>query len=151
MTSRATRSKAAVKTPRAKDGAASKNGRKRRAPTENSDGEEEDAYQDEHSVSEAESLDSDALDEDEDVKPTSRKRKRAAPAGKKSPAKTSKNASPKKAGASARKKRKTKAEETEDEDDFELEEGQEVVGVVVQAPKTGRGGLHSPIRCHSRD
>ncbi|OJT04034.1 hypothetical protein TRAPUB_5270 [Trametes pubescens] len=138
MPARATRSKATAKAPPAKDRAVPKNGRKRPAPTENSDGEEEDAYQDADDVSEAESLDSDALDEDSDVKAPSRKRKRAAPAGKKSPAKTSKNASPKKAGASSRKKRKTKAEETEDEDDFELEEGQEVVGVVVQAPKTGR-------------
>ncbi|KAH9928015.1 uncharacterized protein BXZ73DRAFT_48566 [Epithele typhae] len=86
---------------------------------------------------EAQDLDSDALDEDsEDAAPKKRSRKRK---------RTSLKASPKKAGsraksnkeASPRKKRKT-----EDHSDYEsgldLVEGQEIVGVVVQALKTGR-------------
>ncbi|KAL1948090.1 hypothetical protein VTO73DRAFT_12165 [Trametes versicolor] len=137
MPARATRSKAK---PLA-------NGKKKRVPAINSEGDEsgredeahEDAYEDADDASEVESLDSDALDED-DVKAPSRKRKRPTVAAKKAPAKNAgKKTSPKKAGASPRKKRKSaKDDEAEDEDYLELEEGQEVVGVVVQAPKTGR-------------
>ncbi|EIW51975.1 uncharacterized protein TRAVEDRAFT_136292 [Trametes versicolor FP-101664 SS1] len=139
MPARATRSKAK---PLA-DGK-----KKRHVPADNFEHDEEsgreddiheDAYEDADDASEVESLDSDALDED-DVKPASRKRKRPAATAKKAPAKNAgKKTSPKKAGASPRKKRKSaKDEEAEDEDYLELEEGQEVVGVVVQAPKTGR-------------
>ena len=71
------------------------------------------------------SMDSDALDDDE-LSSKSRKRKRASPAKKTH----SKKQSPKK---------KKKDNDDEFEDDFELQEGQEVVGTVVQAPKTGRG------------
>ncbi|KAI0708617.1 hypothetical protein C8Q76DRAFT_627185 [Earliella scabrosa] len=96
------------------------------------------------SESEAESLHSDALDDEDEEEEqvggkgrkgakTGVKRKRAA--GTASPKKTP----AKKAKASPRKKRKTKKEESDgEESEFELEEGQEVVGVVVQAPKTGR-------------
>ncbi|TFY64800.1 hypothetical protein EVJ58_g2369 [Rhodofomes roseus] len=80
------------------------------------------------------SLDSDALDDDEDV---GVKRKKRASVAKAAPKKSSpeKKASPKK--ASPRKKRNQ--EESEDEDDgLDLKDGQEVVGVVVQAPKKGR-------------
>ncbi|TFY75950.1 hypothetical protein EWM64_g8063 [Hericium alpestre] len=82
-----------------------------------------DVYQDEK----REELDSDALDEDEDVTAT-KKRKRASPA-KKAKAGATK--------ASPRKRRKKALDEEEDED-AELEDGMEVVGVVVKAPKTGR-------------
>lgn len=69
------------------------------------------------------SLDSDALDDDEIID-KSRKRKRVSTAKKSSKAKSSK------------KKKKDIVDESED--DFEVKEGQEVVGTVVQAPKTGR-------------
>jgi hypothetical protein len=72
------------------------------------------------------SMDSDALDDDELTSETPRKRKRASPV-KKSP---SKKSSPRK---------KKKDNDNESKDDFELQEGQELVGTVVQAPKTGRG------------
>lgn len=151
MPARATRSKAK---PLA-DGK-----KKRHVPADNVEHDEEsgreddiheDAYEDADDASEVESLDSDALDED-DVKPASRKRKRPAATAKKAPAKNAgKKTSPKKAGALPRKKRKSaKDEEAEDEDYLELEEGQEVVGVVVQAPKTGRGTLRSCIRANGR-
>lgn len=135
------------------------NGKKKRVPATNSEGDEsareddapEDAYEDADDASEVESLDSDALDED-DVKALSRKRKRPAAAAKNAPAKNAgKKTSPKKAGASPRKKRKSaKDDEAEDEDYLELEEGQEVVGVVVQAPKTGRGTLNFCIRTSNK-
>ncbi|EPQ50811.1 hypothetical protein GLOTRDRAFT_49759 [Gloeophyllum trabeum ATCC 11539] len=81
-------------------------------------------------------MDSDDLDEfseEEEEEEGARKRKRRVRSSraKKSPAK---NASP-------RKKRRTTTQagsDYEDEDALELAEGQEVVGVVVQAPKTGR-------------
>ena len=117
---------------------------------------------------EAESLHSDALDdEDEDYaaahsgskrkrgvtsspknkrkgasKADSGARKNTAAAKVRGKAKAQGKDSPKKGrGGSARKKRRT-AEGSEGEDEeseLELEEGQEIVGVVVQAPKTGRG------------
>jgi hypothetical protein len=73
----------------------------------------------------AKQYDSDALDDDSDdeEKTSPKKRKRAS--SKKSP----KTRSP-------RKKSKT----ADDSEEFvEVEDGQEIVGVVVQAPKTGRG------------
>lgn len=98
------------------------------------------------SESETESLHSDALDdEDDDDDAESRrkknkqalKRKRGSVSSpKKAPAKKAKPASP----AKKRKIKKARKDEDEDEQsDLELEEGQEIVGVVIQAPKTGRG------------
>lgn len=69
--------------------------------------------------------DSDALDDEFEEPPITTKRK--------SRASTAKNS---KQSKSPRKKRKQEASDVEYDDD--LEEGQEVVGVVVQAPKTGR-------------
>ncbi|KAJ3995111.1 hypothetical protein F5050DRAFT_1769460 [Lentinula boryana] len=80
--------------------------------------------------------DSDALDDDsdfngkevdeEDEEPMKPKRKRANGAGKQA-----KTPSPR--------KRRRKADENDEEDsNFDLKEGQEIVGEVVQAPKTGR-------------
>ena len=88
------------------------------------------AGQDEDEDDDAKSMDSDALDDDDDdddeLMGRSRKRKRASPAKKRSPR-----------TKSPRKKRRDNNDESED--DFELKDGQEVVGTVVQAPKTGRG------------
>lgn len=87
--------------------------------------------------------DSDSLDEDDfdfegakDVNGKSKKRKRVPASPTKS--KKSTSASPKK--ASPRKRRKTKDEDEDDEeyDDEDLGDGQEIVGKVVKAPKTGR-------------
>ncbi|KAI0315925.1 hypothetical protein OF83DRAFT_307107 [Amylostereum chailletii] len=96
-----------------------------------SDGEN-DAYK-QDSDEDIAALDSDALDDEEDeeepapVKPG--KRKRAAPTSKRSP---------KKAPARKARKKPDVDEEDNDEDFDDLKEGQEVVGRVVQAPKTGR-------------
>ncbi|CDO77445.1 hypothetical protein BN946_scf184857.g52 [Trametes cinnabarina] len=94
------------------------------------------------------SLDSDALDDDDDFEvggqqSINRKRKCAVSAAKEvSPTKnTAKKTPQKKRTVTPRKKRKlakVDASEDEEEEDLELEEGQEVVGVVVQAPKAGR-------------
>ncbi|EJF59938.1 hypothetical protein DICSQDRAFT_171662 [Dichomitus squalens LYAD-421 SS1] len=117
-------------------------------PSESSS--EADGEDDFEDASEVESLDSDALDEEDEneFEPSGRsgtKRKRAASSPKKSASKKTgrtkagAKASPKKKGAiSARKKRKTAEESEDEESELELEEGQQVVGVVVQAPKTGR-------------
>ncbi|KAI0357690.1 hypothetical protein OH77DRAFT_1421782 [Trametes cingulata] len=150
MPARATRAKANSKQkPTPKSGTQSKYWKKetRPAPVDASEeegesplGDEGDAFREEEDVSEPESLDSEALDED-DLEDTKKKRKRTGSTSKKSPAKksTPKKVSPKKTSASPRKKRKIAQEDAdEDEDDLELEDGQEVVGVVVQAPKTGR-------------
>ena len=77
------------------------------------------------------SLHSDALDEDSDpeVRPArvGGKRKRPTPV---KPHVTK--------GRTPRKKRKS-ADSDEEEEDYDLKEGQEIVGKVVEAPKTGRG------------
>jgi hypothetical protein len=67
-------------------------------------------------------LDSDALDDDEDEFQSSRKRRQS-----------SKKSNP------PRKKKKRVAVVESDEDNFELKDGQEIVGVIVKAPVTGRG------------
>lgn len=106
--------------------------------------------EDDEIVSEVGSLDSDALDEEDEEANGSgkngRKRRRASTSSKKAALKKTTNAkaktSPNKGSAAPRKRRKvSKAseDEAEEESDFELEEGQEIVGVVVQAPKSGRG------------
>ncbi|KAI0772969.1 hypothetical protein BD413DRAFT_603800 [Trametes elegans] len=159
MSARATRSKAGVRSTSAVKAskvenqskywspkAATRKGKKRAATVEEDTAESDDdvdAYKDEKDASEVESLHSDALDEDDFDAPASggKKRKRVSSSLKKSPAKKTytRKAPAKKASTSTRKKRKTaKDSEDADEDDLELEDGQEVVGVVVQAPKTGR-------------
>ncbi|KAJ3807622.1 hypothetical protein EV368DRAFT_46615 [Lentinula lateritia] len=81
----------------------------------------------------AKDYDSDALDDDsefdepdeeEEEEPRKPKRKRA------NTGKQNRTSSPR--------KRRHKANQDDEEDDFDLKEGQEVVGEVVQAPKTGR-------------
>jgi len=102
-------------------------------PNESSSDDGGDVYEEPESAGEdgdedddVKSMDSDALDDDEPISKTPQKRKRASPV-KKTP---SKKSSPRK---------KKKDNDDEPEDDFELQEGQELVGTVVQAPKTGRG------------
>ncbi|KAI0752617.1 hypothetical protein C8Q80DRAFT_1147298 [Daedaleopsis nitida] len=104
----------------------------------------EDGEDADYGASDIDSLHSDALDDESDVLESSaersgKKRKRvsaASPkkggskAGAKGPGKASKG--------SPRKKRKPAKDSEEEESDLELQEGQEIVGVVVQAPKTGR-------------
>ncbi|KAG6845256.1 hypothetical protein H0H87_011991 [Tephrocybe sp. NHM501043] len=82
--------------------------------------------------------DSDAIDEDEFIVGTKRKR-RASSSVARSPSKKTTSASLRK-NPRAKKARKQEEEEGEEEEDrLELEDGQEVVGVVVQAPKSGQG------------
>lgn len=97
---------------------------------------ESDAYREDSGEDDVVSLHSDNLDEDEDEVPKPKKRKRAptATSRPKSGAKRSSRTSP------AKKKRKTAGEESDGPEEIELEDGQEIVGVVVQAPKSGRGG-----------
>lgn len=71
-------------------------------------------------------LDSDNLDDDGG----------AAKRGKKAVEKRKKSASPNKP---TKRRKKAKADEDEDESELELKEGQEVVGKIVRAPKTGQG------------
>ena len=88
---------------------------------------EDDEEYDEEDVapSPAQLYDSDALDDDFDEPPATNKRKPRTSTGKTT-----------KQSKSPRKKKKQDASDVEYDDD--LEEGQEVVGVVVQAPKAGR-------------
>ena len=76
------------------------------------------------------SLDSDALDESGDERrPHKRKTSRSTV-----------KASPGKKGSATKKRRKAAQDNADDEDEESgLKEGQEIVGTVVQAPKTGRG------------
>jgi len=90
-----------------------------------------DTYQEEHDQDDVKSLHSDALDDDSDQETVKhvRKRKRASLV-KTRPARVS----------SPRKKRKNAAsDEDEKGEEHDLKEGQQIVGKVVQAPKTGRG------------
>jgi hypothetical protein len=110
------------------------NGRKRVAKTAASESEDaaddavSDAYQETDDEDDVESLHSDALDDDSDLdtKKLGGKRKRA-PHAK----------SPRGKGSSPRKKRKNA--EDEEGEAYDLKEGQQIVGKVVQAPKTGHG------------
>ncbi|CCL99372.1 uncharacterized protein FIBRA_01390 [Fibroporia radiculosa] len=102
---------------------------------EESSAEDEHAYQDDGVQEDDEddelSLHSDALDEDSDDQAKRRPNKRKRSAQSRSPVKFKQTVN---------KKRKNKAESEEDDDNdaLNLKEGQEVVGTVVQAPKTGR-------------
>ncbi|KAG6808765.1 hypothetical protein H0H93_016504, partial [Arthromyces matolae] len=104
------------------------------------DYEELEDVQDVNESEDENGYDSDAIDEDEFVVGT--KRKRGASGSPRKKARTS--MSPKK----KIKKQTTRSEGNEVvEDSLELEDGQEVVGVVVQAPTTGQGAfkLHEPV------
>jgi len=109
------------------------------AQEESSEGGDSDVYEEEND-GEAEdddvaSLHSDNLD-DSDFDSKSKKRKRGPVSS--SPRKKVTVAKPNGGKKSPAKKKSKKVDEDEEED---LEDGQEVVGVVVQAPKTGRGAL----------
>ena len=95
-----------------------------------------DAYRATDDEDDMESLHSDALDDDSDLdtKKLGGKRKRV-----------SQVKSPRAKGSSPRKRRKNAASD-EDEESYDLKEGQEVVGRVVQAPKTGQGQFCSYYR-----
>lgn len=100
--------------------------------------DESEAYNEEKSEAEdALSMDSDAIDDADFGVSTKNNKKRKRASVKKSPA----ISSPKKSRPNTKKSaNKTRAADDEDEFD-DLEDGQEVVGTVVQAPKTGRGTI----------
>ena len=113
------------------------NRRKRVAETEVSESENaaddaaSDAYHATDDEDDMESLHSDALDDDSDLdaKKLGGRRKRV-----------SQVKSPRAKGSSPRKRRKNAASDEDEESyGYDLKEGQEVVGRVVQAPKTGQG------------
>jgi hypothetical protein len=142
MSTRSTRSRPSASTSKGRTEAATAKlkSNSRSKPADNSDtemlpseqDEASDAYE-EPSDGDVQPLDSDALDDDSEVEETStRKRKRRV----KSPLKKS---STKKGSPKKRKKKNYSSDEAE----LELKEGQEVVGTVVQAPKTGRGASSS--------
>lgn len=93
----------------------------------------EEYQQSEPESDDAKSLDSEALDEDDEFDSAPRKRKRGSAAS--TPAKKKARPAARRASSSPR-KRRTVSQDSEEE--LELAEGQEVVGRVVQAPKTGR-------------
>jgi hypothetical protein len=112
-------------------------GRKRVVKTafsgpEDADDAASDAYSEQDDEHDVKSLLSDALDDDSDVEAKKRvggKRKRV-----------SNGKAPRAKGSSPRKRHKNAAGDEDDEGEvYELKEGQQVVGKVVQAPKTGRG------------
>ena len=118
------------------------NGQKRGAETavsesEDADDAASDVYQEEDDEDDVKSLHSDALDDDSDLetKKPSGKRKRA-----------SQVKQPRAKASSPRKRRKNAASDEDEEDEgYDLKEGQQVVGRIVQAPKTGRGQCYSYI------
>lgn len=99
-------------------------------------GDESEAYKEEESETEdASSMDSDAIDDADFGVSTKNDKKRKRASVKRSPA----TPTPKKSRSNT-KKSASKSRTAEDEDEFDdLEDGQEIVGTVVQAPKTGRG------------
>jgi hypothetical protein len=91
-----------------------------------------DAYPEQDDEHDVKSLLSDALDDDSD--PGTKKRG----GGKRK--RVSNGKTPRAKGSSPRKKHKNAAsDEDEESEGYALKEGQEIVGKVVQAPKTGRG------------
>ena len=122
------------------------NGRKRVVETalsepEDTDDATSDAYSDQDDEHDVKSLHSDALDDDSDPETKKRgggKRKRVSH-GKTTGAN----------GSSPRKKHKNAASDEDEGEVYELKEGQQVVGKVVQAPKTGRGQccFYPPVYC----
>jgi hypothetical protein len=107
------------------------NGRKRSvSESEDADEAASDSYQEQSDQDDIKSLHSDALDDDSDLETKKRgKRKRGSPVKP-----------PRAKGSSPRKRHKNAASDEDGEgEDYDLKEGQQVVGRVVQAPKTGRG------------
>lgn len=113
------------------------NGRKRVVETafsepEDADDATSDAYSEQDDEHDVKSLHSDALDDDSDLETKKRgggKRKRV-----------SQGKTPRAKVGSPRKRHKNAAsDEDEEGEPYELKQGQQVVGKVVQAPKTGHG------------
>lgn len=99
---------------------------------EDADDATSDAYTEQDDEHDVKSLLSDALDDDSD--PGTKKRG----GGKRK--RVSHGKTPRVKGSSPRKRHKNAASDEDDEDEaYELKEGQQVVGKVVQAPKTGHG------------
>ncbi|KAF9241530.1 hypothetical protein BU15DRAFT_44680 [Melanogaster broomeanus] len=121
--------------------------RRKPVTAQESDSPAEDPYHDSGSDDDVKSLHSDALDEESDYaakEKTQKKRGRVSLPATLKPKSKGKSTSPTKSKQSksnktpAKKKRKMDEDEDEEEDsDLELKDGQEVVGKVVQAPKTG--------------
>ena len=121
------------------------NGRKRVvepafSEPEDADDATSDAYSEQDDEHDVKSLHSDALDDDSDLETKKRgggKRKRV-----------SQGKTPRAKVGSPRKRHKNAASDEDEEDEpYELKEGQQVVGKVVQAPKTGHGqrSFYSPV------
>ncbi|KAG6825773.1 hypothetical protein H0H92_002478 [Tricholoma furcatifolium] len=110
-----------------------------KATSENEDDDQDDDYHggadevDSQSEKDEETYDSDAIDED-DFKVGSKRKRNASGSGR-SPKKPATAQSPRKR-VKTKKTRKPKG--GEEEDAPEVEDGQEIVGVVVQAPTTGQ-------------
>lgn len=111
-------------------------GRKRVVETalsepEDADDATSDAYSEQDDEHDVKSLHSDALDDDSDIETKKRgggKRKRV-----------SHGKTPRAKGGSPRKRHKNAASDEDEGEVYELKEGQQVVGKIVQAPKTGHG------------
>ena len=98
---------------------------------EDADDATSDAYSEQDDEHDVKSLHSDALDDDSDLETKKRgggKRKRV-----------SHDKTPRANGSSPRKRHKNAASDEDGGEVYELKRGQQVVGKVVQAPKTGRG------------
>ena len=101
---------------------------------EDADDSANDTYQEGNDDSDVKSLHSDALDEDGDqeTQKHARKRKHAPPIKSRTRTRTK--------AISPRKRRKTAvSDEDEEVEGYDVKEGQQIVGKVIQAPKTGRG------------
>jgi len=123
----------------------SENGSVSSGPKDADDGVS-DTYQEEEDDDDGDddvkSLHSDALDDDSDqeTKKHTRKRKRASPV---KPRRTK--------GTSPRKRGKRAAREGEGEgEEYDLKDGQQIVGKVVEAPKKGRGQCSLPLSTDTR-
>lgn len=90
-----------------------------------------DTYQEEDDEDDVKSLHSDALDDDSDqqTQKHARKRKRASPVKSRG----TKATSPRKW------RKRSKSDEDGEAEGYDLKEGQQIVGKVVQAPKSGQG------------
>ena len=102
---------------------------------EDADDDASDTYQEEDDEEDVKSLHSDALDDDSDQQTlkNARKRKRASPVKSRG----TKATSPRKW------RKRSKSDEDGEAEGYDLKEGQQIVGKVVQAPKSGQGRHHA--------
>ena len=113
---------------------------------EDADDSASDTYQEEDDENDVKSLHSDALDDDSDqeTEKHARKRKRAPPIKSRTGTRTK--------ASSPRKRRKSAvSDEDEEAEGYGVKEGQQIVGKVIQAPKTGRGTCRVYMLCAMRD